>query len=104
MASLERPSMESGRTRMATQDHAWIFANSNIWEWFKHRYPKWNPGKWNQGLKPTVSWCLNFDPYPYVGQLALRLAGRTGSNRRDFSCELGTAAGNRRCQEMLRSL
>ena len=24
--------------------------------------PKRNPGKWNQGLKPAVSWWLNFDP------------------------------------------
>ena len=27
-------------------------------------YPKWNPGKWNQGLKPAVPWWFNFDPYP----------------------------------------
>ena len=24
----------------------------------KHRYPKWNVGKWNQGLKPAVLWWL----------------------------------------------
>ena len=25
----------------------------------EHRYPKWNPGKWNQRLKPAVPWWLN---------------------------------------------
>ena len=25
-----------------------------IWVWVKNRYPKWNPGKWKQGLKPAV--------------------------------------------------
>ena len=24
------------------------------WLWVKNMYPKWNPGKWNQGLKPVV--------------------------------------------------
>ena len=37
------------------------------WLWVKNRYPKWNPGKRNQGLKP-VPWWLNFDPYPHVPQ------------------------------------
>ena len=26
------------------------------WLWVKHAYPKWNPCKWNQRLKPAVSW------------------------------------------------
>ena len=34
------------------------------WLWVKNGYPKWNPGKWNQGLKPAVKWCFNFEPYP----------------------------------------
>ena len=25
-----------------------------IWLWVKSRYPKCNPGKWNQGLEPAV--------------------------------------------------
>ena len=25
---------------------------------------KWNPGKWNQGLKPAAPWFFNFDPCP----------------------------------------
>ena len=25
----------------------------NIWLWLKKPVPKWNPGKWNQGLKPA---------------------------------------------------
>ena len=29
------------------------------WLWVKNRYPKWNPGKWNQGLNPAVPWCLS---------------------------------------------
>ena len=28
--------------------------------------PKWNPGKWKQGLKP-VPGRFNFDPYPHLG-------------------------------------
>ena len=35
--------------------------------WVKNRYPKWNLGKWNQGLKPAVPECLNFDPQPPWG-------------------------------------
>ena len=27
--------------------------------------PNWNPSKWKHGPKPSVSWWLNFDPYPY---------------------------------------
>ena len=27
----------------------------------KYMYLKWNPGKWNQGLKPAVPWWFNFD-------------------------------------------
>ena len=31
----------------------------------KNRYPKWSPGKWNQGLKPAVFRWFYFDPYPH---------------------------------------
>ena len=31
----------------------------------QNRYPKWNPGRWKQGLKSAVFWWFNFDPYPY---------------------------------------
>ena len=34
------------------------------WLWVKNRYPKWNPGTWNQRLKPAVCWWLYFDPHP----------------------------------------
>ena len=34
------------------------------WPWVKNGYPKWIPGKWNQGLNPVVPWWLNFDPHP----------------------------------------
>ena len=35
------------------------------WLWVKNRVPpKWNPGKWKQGLKPAVPCWFNFDPYP----------------------------------------
>ena len=27
---------------------------SQKWLWVKNAYPKWNPGKWNQRLKPAV--------------------------------------------------
>ena len=37
---------------------------SQMWLWVKNMYPKWSPGKWNQGLKPAVPWWFNFDPYP----------------------------------------
>ena len=38
----------------------------SIWLWVQDRCLKWNPaGKWNQRLKPAVSWRFNFDPYPY---------------------------------------
>ena len=36
--------------------------------WVKNRYPKWNPGKWKQRLKPAVPWSFSFDPYP-LGQI-----------------------------------
>ena len=36
-----------------------------IWLWVKNRYPKRNPAKWKQGLKPAVPCWFNFDPYPY---------------------------------------
>ena len=36
--------------------------------WFKHRYAKWNHGKWKHGLKPAVVWWFNFDPYPYFAK------------------------------------
>ena len=29
-------------------------------------YPKWNPGKWNQGPTPVVPWWSNFDPHPFL--------------------------------------
>ena len=32
--------------------------------WVKDRYPTWNPGKWNQRLKPAVPWWTNFNPHP----------------------------------------
>ena len=32
----------------------------------KNRYPKWNPGKWNQRLNPADPWWLNFDPLPFL--------------------------------------
>ena len=43
------------------------------WLWAKNAYPKWNPGKWNQRLKPAVLWWLCFDPYP-LGRPRLRVA------------------------------
>ena len=39
--------------------------------WVKNRYPKWNPCKWKQGLKPAVPWTFNFDPYPYEQLLSV---------------------------------
>ena len=30
-----------------------------MWLWVKNGYPKWNPGKWNQGPKPAVPWCFD---------------------------------------------
>ena len=44
------------------------------WWWVKNWYPKWNPGKWNQGLKPAVPWWLNFDPYPIHDSGCVHLA------------------------------
>ena len=35
-----------------------------IWPWVKNAYRKWNPGKWNQRLKPAVPLWFYFDPYP----------------------------------------
>ena len=32
----------------------------------KNGYPKWNPCKRNQGLKPAIPWRFNFDPHPNV--------------------------------------
>ena len=40
----------------------WI--GRNTWVWVKNRYSGWNPGKWQQRLKPAFPWWLNFDPYP----------------------------------------
>ena len=34
--------------------------------WVKNLYPKRNPGKWNHGLKPAVSWWFSFDPYSAI--------------------------------------
>ena len=34
-----------------------------MWLWVKHAYPKWNPDKWNQRLKPVVPWWVYVDPY-----------------------------------------
>ena len=34
------------------------------WLWVKHRYPKWNPGKWKHGPKSAVPCWFYFDPYP----------------------------------------
>ena len=51
---------------------------SNIWLWVKNMSPKWNPGKWNQRLKPPVPCWFDFDPYPYgrlVGSWCLVLKG-----------------------------
>ena len=40
------------------------------WLWVKNRYPKWNPGKLKQRLKPAVPSWVNFDPYPnHLGNL-----------------------------------
>ena len=36
------------------------------WLWVRNAYPKRNPGKWNQRLKPAVPWWFYFDPYPHV--------------------------------------
>ena len=52
-----------------------------MWLWVKNTYPKWNPGKWKQGLKPGVLWWIHFDPYPY------NLFEERGSNAQvHFSC------------------
>ena len=37
---------------------------AGLFRWVKTAYPKWNPGKWNQRLKPAVFWWFHFDPYP----------------------------------------
>ena len=36
-----------------------------VWLRVKNGYTKWNPGKWNQGVKPVVPWWFNCDPHPY---------------------------------------
>ena len=43
----------------------------------QNAYPKWNPGKWNQRLKPAVSWWLYFDPYPNEMLAKLRYLGHS---------------------------
>ena len=42
------------------------------WLWVKNRYPKWNPGKWQNGPKP-VPWWFNFDPYPDDSSLVISI-------------------------------
>ena len=46
-----------------------------ILTWVKHRYRKWHPGEWKQGLKPAVRWCLNLDPYPLSHASVLQIVG-----------------------------
>ena len=43
-----------------------IFMHSSpfqTWLRVKKGYPKWNPGKWNHGLKRAVLWWFSFDSY-----------------------------------------
>ena len=47
----------------------------SIWLWVKNRYPKWNPGKSNQGLKPVVPWWFIFHSYPHVSRFAPEISG-----------------------------
>ena len=52
-SGLDRPvsGVVAQRTRQTPQLEA---TRLDIWLWVKNGYPKWNPGKWNQGLKPAV--------------------------------------------------
>ena len=45
-------------------DVAFLLELMDKWLWVENRYPKWKPGKWNQGLTPAVPWRFNFDPQP----------------------------------------
>ena len=58
-----------------------------IWLWVKNAYPKWNPGRWNQRLKPAVPWWLYFDQYPFL--LLWAVFEKTIRASR-FSCSVGT--------------
>ena len=55
--------------------HAAVSFSMSMWLWVKHGYPTWNPGKWNQRLKPAVPRWLNFDPHPCVlrGEMVIRM-------------------------------
>ena len=56
--------------------------------WVKNRHPKWNPGKWKQGLKPAVPWWFRFDPYPNTpnGTLGDKKQQQHGTLKKNFLC------------------
>ena len=63
--SLSKSWKPSRRNSRGITSETWLLRN-DFW-WLKNKNgvtPFWNPSKWNQGLKPAVPWCFNFDPYP----------------------------------------
>ena len=54
--------------RFQVPRYSWCLRLRVIWLWVKNRHPKWNPVKWNQGLKNlrSNSWWFNFDPRPQL--------------------------------------
>ena len=55
-ASGSRLSITSGQAMLSS---GCIGGPDFIWPWVKNGCPKWNPGKWNHGLKPAVPcWLL----------------------------------------------
>ena len=61
------------RPKPAVCPGAFILSHTQIWQWVKNRYPKWNPGKWKEGLKPAVPRRLHFEPYPFEEMLSTKL-------------------------------
>ena len=55
--------------------HIRQFAGFKMWLWVKNMVtPKWNPGKWKQGLKPAVAWWLILTHTHVVREQRLRNA------------------------------
>ena len=57
------------------------------------------PSKWNQGLKPAVCWCFNFDPYPSLLETSAAALSSPARNvpsplqsTRPVSCEVKEAS------------
>ena len=76
--STGHPFVRHHKQRCSASPTQWVSASPNKktpfssaqkafhpWAWVKNRYPKWNSGKRNQGLKPAVPWCI-FEPYPWT--------------------------------------